>query len=249
MDIAAFAGQILNSSDPVDLSNMEPPIGCNVLVLGPHSDDFDAVGVTMRWLFRARCNIFVVTIHLDTGVDEDYQPETPQAEIRRREQLASLDFFALGEDKNPPHVEFPLLDCDETGRLTNSQANIDFIIKILNSHKPDIVYLPHGNDTNTTHQVVAEMLTEARRSCQHKFLVMFNHDPKTQQMAPNAFIPFDDKLADWKAQLLRCHDSQHQRNLRTRNAGFDDRILDDNRNSAKSISTSLPFGEIFECVF
>ena len=251
-DIAVFAEQIVTvpaAAGPVNLLSLDAPEGAEVLVLAPHSDDFDAVSVTIRWLLQGGCKVSLVVMCLDNGVDPDYEPQTPQREIRKREQLSSLEFFQQSTAAHTSSVEFPDFECDDSGQVYYTPANLKFVADLLNSQQPDIVFLPHSNDTNSGHQSAAKLLTEARGNCPHKSLVMFNHDPKTQNMTPNAFLPFGDDLAEWKRQLLLFHDSQHQRNLRSRNAGFDDRILGDNRNSAQMIGTDFPFAEIFECLW
>jgi hypothetical protein len=55
-----------------------------------------------------------------------------------------------------------------------------------------------------------------------------------------------EEEAAWKARLLRFHRSQHERNLKTRNQGFDERVLRLNREIATQIDGSLPYAEAFE---
>jgi hypothetical protein len=55
---------------------------------------------------------------------------------------------------------------------------------------------------------------------------------------------FDDGEAAWKGGLLRCHRSQHERNLRSRGIGFDERILAMNRGIGTEVDA--PFAEGFE---
>ena len=59
-------------------------------------------------------------------------------------------------------------------------------------------------------------------------------------------MPYDEAAARWKAALLRCHDSQQQRNLNTRGRGFDERILDHERAGATRLGCAEPYAEIFE---
>lgn len=59
-------------------------------------------------------------------------------------------------------------------------------------------------------------------------------------------MPFGQDEADWKAELLRCHDSQHQRNLHARGHGFDDRILDVNKAIARELLIGDKYAEAFE---
>jgi hypothetical protein len=71
-------------------------------------------------------------------------------------------------------------------------------------------------------------------------------DPKTVAMRIDLYTPFDKDEAGWKAEMLRFHRSQHQRNLNTRGRGFDDRILDVNRAIARDLALDAPFAEAFE---
>ena len=59
-------------------------------------------------------------------------------------------------------------------------------------------------------------------------------------------MPFGQREADWKAELLRYHDSQHQRNLRTRGHGFDERVLAVNRRIARELSLDDEYAEAYE---
>ena len=63
------------------------------------------------------------------------------------------------------------------------------------------------------------------------------------------YTAFGPEEADWKATLLRFHQSQHQRNLNTRGKGFDERILEVNRQTADECPGDQEFAEAFECVF
>jgi hypothetical protein len=65
-------------------------------------------------------------------------------------------------------------------------------------------------------------------------------------LRPDIYTAFGEEDAQWKAQLLRFHDSQQQRNLNTRGHGFDQRILDTNRQIARELGLQAPYAEAFE---
>ena len=70
---------------------------------------------------------------------------------------------------------------------------------------------------------------------------------KTQGMrTTTAYTPFGEDVARRKAELLRCHRSQHVRNLRTRGYGLDERILEVNRHAAQRLGLAEPYAEAFE---
>jgi len=73
-----------------------------------------------------------------------------------------------------------------------------------------------------------------------------NRDPKTIEMHTDLYMPFGQEEAEWKGELLRFHDSQHQRNLRTRGHGFDERILAVNREIARDLALAHEYAEAFE---
>jgi len=66
------------------------------------------------------------------------------------------------------------------------------------------------------------------------------------KMRTDLYMPFGQEEANWKAELLRFHDSQHQRNLRTRGRGLDDRILNENRAIARELSLDHEYAEAYE---
>ena len=65
-------------------------------------------------------------------------------------------------------------------------------------------------------------------------------------MKKDFYVGFYEADAQWKAQLLRYHDSQHQRNLRDRKYGFDDRVLMLNRKTATELGIREPYAASFE---
>ena len=66
------------------------------------------------------------------------------------------------------------------------------------------------------------------------------------QMRVDVHCAFGEDEAAWKAQLLRHHRSQHERNLRTRGTGFDARVLQVNRQAADALGAPMPYAEAFE---
>jgi hypothetical protein len=60
-------------------------------------------------------------------------------------------------------------------------------------------------------------------------VAFLNCDPKTPSCRVDACTRYGEEDAPGKARLLRCHGSQHQRNLNTRGHGFDERVLEHDR--------------------
>ena len=79
-----------------------------------------------------------------------------------------------------------------------------------------------------------------------KSLALLVRDPKTLDMNLDLVTPFNQEEAEWKAEMLRCHASQHERNLKSRGYGIDERILQANREIAAEIGGEDDYAEGFE---
>ena len=213
-----------------------------VLVLAPHPDDFDAIAVTLK-KFRDNGNHIELAVisGAESGVEDNYCekfPDMTKAEIREGEQLASCRFFGLAESQ----VSFLHLGEDKNGDPMESEDNLKLLEEYISKIKPDIVFMPHWNDTNPGHQRTYSMFKKIAKNV----IIYLNRDPKTIEMRQDIYTLFDEKNAEWKAELLRCHKSQHQRNLNTRGYGFDERVLRVNRQIAKEGGCAAPYAEVFE---
>jgi LmbE family N-acetylglucosaminyl deacetylase len=220
-----------------------------VLVLAPHPDDLDAIGVTARFLLGNGNPLSVVVATAGaSGVEDDFcSPPTVEVKtnLREAEQRASCRFLGLSETR----LIFLRLEEDETGQPAESGANADRIRGQLLSWRPALVFLPHGHDTNLGHQRVYAMFRQVAQEVGYPLVAFLNRDPKTIQMRCDVYLGFGEKAAAWKAELLRFHKSQHQRNLNQRGYGFDERILEMNRRSADACCSGTPYAEIFELEF
>ncbi len=213
-----------------------------ILVLAPHPDDFDAIAVTLK-IFRDNGNHIELAVisgaasGVEDGFLKNHQGMT-KSKIRELEQLDSCNFFGLPESQ----VNFLRLEEDETGAPMESEDNLEIMKNYIQKIKPDIVFMPHWNDMNAGHQRTYSMFKKIAENV----IIYLNRDPKTIEMRQDIYTLFDEDDAKWKAELLRCHKSQHQRNLNTRNHGFDERILQINRQIAKDVGCVAPYAEVFE---
>ncbi len=236
-------------NDPVPLQDLAISGELRVLVLGPHPDDLDAIGVTARFLLENGNPLDVAVATPGTSGVEDEFCSPPIAEvktsIREREQRASCRFLGLPETQ----LTFLQLEEDETGQPSQNRMNIACIRQQFLSSRPSLVFLPHGHDTNFGHQRVYAMFRQVAQEAGYPLVAFLNRDPKTIQMRCDVYLGFSETAAAWKAELLRFHRSQHQRNLNQRGYGFDERILGVNRHSAEACSLEAPYAEVFELEF
>ena len=222
------------------------PPHLRALVLGPHPDDFDAVAVTLRRLTDGGHALRAAVVRSGSGVLDTYAPGLDwekKSVLREREQRASLRFFGLPEDD----AAFLSLDNDDDeGQLCVSPRNRRALEDLIAAHDPDLLFLPHGNDTNSAHRALYAMVASAVAARRRATVLLLIRDPKTVAMRTDLYTPFDQATADWKAHMLRLHDTQHHRNRLTRGHGVDDRILDANRQIARSLALAAPSAEAFE---
>ncbi|MBM3294708.1 MAG: PIG-L family deacetylase [Candidatus Aminicenantes bacterium] len=243
---------ILDRPRPVRLDEAEIPPGLRILVLGPHPDDFDAAGVTLR-LFRERgCRLRLLVLSSSAnGVEDSFcSPPTPEAKAacREEEQRRSLRFFGLPAGA-AEFLRLPVGPPEEGGYLLDDPAAFEAVKAGILADAPDLVFLPHGNDTNPDHRLTCFWRRRIAREASKPMAAMLIRDPKTVSSRDDAFVPFGEEAARWKAELLRFHLSQHRRNLHTRGTGFDDRILGVNRASAARLGLLEPYAEAFEVEF
>jgi len=219
--------------------------GLRVLVLAPHPDDFDAIGVTLRRLHEQGNPIFVAVVSASvSGVLDDFVGPDPAAKqaAREVEQRDSVRFFGLPGD----HLAFLRSREDKNGDPVEDEVSEAAIREHFASVNPDIVFLPHGNDTNVGHQRVCAMFRRIAVAADHPITAYYIRDPKTTGMRIDRYTGFGKEEARWKGELLLHHKSQHHRNLKIRNHGFDDRILDVNRSIAEDLRLAEPYAEAFE---
>jgi LmbE family N-acetylglucosaminyl deacetylase len=226
-----------------DLREARWPRGQRIAVLAPHPDDFDAVAVTLRF-FHARGDEIHLAVLTDgaSGVENAYPGavnDAAKGALREREQLASCAAFGLP----PERVAFLHLAPSE---LEFNAANVATIRDWLLPLRADLVFMPHGNDSNATHRQTYALFCAVAEQENPNLCAMLNQDAKTVAMRHDLYTPFDEEEAHWKAGLLRCHDTQQQRNLRTRGHGFDERVLAVNCATAQTLGLAAPYAEAFE---
>lgn len=217
-----------------------------VAVLAPHPDDFDAIAVTLRH-FHDNGNLIDVAVATGgaSGVEDGFRGATSDAAkmaFREEEQRASCQLFGLPENR----LTFLRLAEGVDGHPLDSAKNFALVRDWLAALHSDLVFLPHGNDTNAGHHRCYDFFRRTALTEKLHLVACLNRDPKTIAMRDDLITPFAEKEAQWKSELLRCHQSQHQRNLHMRGHGFDDRILNVNRQFATTLQCGAKFAETFE---
>lgn len=241
--------EALRGRRPVPFSSCAVASDLRLLVLAPHPDDFDEIAVTLRYFQDNGNAIFVSVVSSGaSGVEDRFCTQASaeaKAAVREQEQRRSCRFFGIPDN----HLDFMGLSEDDDGHILDNAENFQKIRDCVQSIRPAVVFLPHGNDTNLGHRRTFELFTHAAAEAEFPLVALLNRDPKTIRMRYDFYTPFGLAEAKWKAVLLRFHASQQERNLNTRGKGFDERILEANRQSARECGCKEAFAEVFECVF
>lgn len=227
---------------PRSLRELAFPRPLQVLVLAPHPDDFDAIGLSLRQLASQGHAVHVAVLTTGaSGVDDGFAGATDaaaKAALRETEQRESCAFFGLP----PERLHFLRLWSDDA----KAQGDLAQLRSWIAARPADLLFLPHGNDSNRTHRRTYESVRAIAGELQLAAWACLNQDAKTAEMRVDLFFAFGEEEAAWKARLLRCHRSQQERNLRTRGSGFDARVLQVNAQAAASLDIALPYAEVFE---
>lgn len=230
---------------PLLLTDMALPVPLAILVLAPHPDDFDAIGVSMRYLQQQGHTIHVAVLTTGaSGVEDGWvgaNDAVSKASLRKLEQQKSCAFFGLPDDR----LHFLRLweQADNPAASMQDETRLrDHILSV----RPDCVFLPHGNDSNRTHRRTFEAFHSIASTEKLDVLAFLNRDAKTVSMRSDISMHFGEEAAAWKAELLRLHRSQHERNLKTRGHGFDERVLQVNRKAAIEGGYQDGYAEVFE---
>lgn len=236
-------------NNPLSLKSFAYSKARRVLALAPHPDDFDAIGVTMRFLQERGypLNLAVATSGA-SGVEDSFcSPPTPEAKgrLREQEQRASCEFFGLPKT----NLTFLQLDEDEEGHPKDNKINHHIIQAHFMKIQPAMVFLPHWKDSNLGHQRIYAMFRQVAIDSGCPLVAFLNRDPKTLRMSCDVYMEYGEETAVWKGELLRFHQSQHERNLNQRGYGLDERILKVDCHSADMCSEGELYAEVFELEF
>lgn len=202
------------------------------LVLAPHPDDFDVVAITLKRLHRSGARISLEVLSGGaSGVEDAFASGWEEkTAAREQEQRDSCALFGLPVEE----LRFHRLEEDASGHMADLAANRLHVASLLNTHRPQGVILPHGNDSNADHRRTYRWFEAWSRTLSNPPPALLVRDPKTLGMRVDLITPYGPQEAAWKAELLRCHRSQHERNLRSRGIGFDERILAPDRTAAEA---------------
>ncbi len=126
-----------------------------VMVFSPHPDDesLGCGGSVAKHVAQGR---EVAVVFMTSGEAEDDMPQEPAERVVIREAEARAATAVLGVDD----VTFLHLP---DGGLKYRISYVDKVRKLLQHHKPSIVYVPHKNDAHPDHQATYHLVMAALR--------------------------------------------------------------------------------------
>ena len=239
----ALASPLPPGAGPHSLRDLALPGPLDILVMAPHPDDFDAIGVSLRLLQQQGHALHVAVLTSGaSGVEDGFAgaaDAAAKAALREAEQRESIAYFGL----SPGRLHFL--------RLWEGAAQADDLDRLrawMAARPPGLVFMPHGNDSNRTHRRTFDAVRAVAAAEGFQAWAFLNRDAKTLGMRADVYCGFGEEDAVWKAKLLRFHRSQQERNLRTRGTGFDARVLEVNREAARELELKEAYAEVFEVV-
>ncbi len=156
---------------------------------------------------------------------------------REAEQREGCWRYELAEER----LRFHRLTENEEGHMIGKRENEELVRVILDRVDADAVVLPHGSDTNADHRRTFWIFDSWAREQERAPLALLVRDTKTVGMYLDLVTTFGEDVRQWKGELLRCHASQHERNLWSCGYGLDKRILEANRQIASKAGVEIEF--------
>ncbi len=176
-----------------------------VLLFSPHPDDECIVGgLPLRLQREQQAHIINVVVTLGSKVD---RREARWAEV-------SMAAAALGFDvEQPPGGAMEAVRPDiRTEAPERWDRWVQAVVKLLNTHRPFAVCLPHAADGHATHQGVHALVMDALNACPDLVCWIIETEFWAPMQHPNVMVEIaPDLLADLVA-ALTCHEGEVRRN-------------------------------------
>jgi N-acetylglucosamine malate deacetylase 1 len=124
----------------------------NILVFAPHPDD-DLIGCGGSIANHINNGSEVSVVYMTSGEAGSLKyTKTELAKIREAEARDAAKKIGITNT---------IFLNNQDGYLDYNQANLAGLIEIIREHKPDIVYLPHENDSHMDHKTTYKLVTES----------------------------------------------------------------------------------------
>ena len=181
----------------------------NVVVFAPHPDD-DIIGCGGTICGHVQAGYAVTIVYLTSGEAGSLNVLPDELRIIREDE-ARKGMACLGVD-DLIFLHFP------DGYLDFSPERIRALVKLIREKKPDVIYLPHAQESPRDHRVTYELVLEAVRRASGPWFQDCGPEPwsVSQVLAYEVWTPivsptFYADITPWidrKTEALCCHASQ-----------------------------------------
>ncbi|MEK7478115.1 MAG: PIG-L family deacetylase [Patescibacteria group bacterium] len=180
----------------------------SILIFSPHHDDESlGMGGTIRLLTNNECSIFEVVV--TSGYTGVLNTDNENAiKIREKESIAAGDVLGIKEISFMHLPDHMLEFCKD---------NMQKFISVIRKYNPDIIYLPHKDESDRDHRLVCEMGKEAAWLAQLPSIISTEQPAKQNEIRyyevwtpmPKIknFVGIDSVSAE-KEEAIKCYASQ-----------------------------------------
>ncbi len=184
----------------------------NVLVFSPHPDD-DLLGCGGSIIKHIKHGNKIVVVYMTSGESGSLKYAKEELAKKREEEIQKAS-SRIGINKN-------IFLKEEDGYLSLNKNLLIKTVNLLRSERPDVVYIPHGDDNHhdhrITYQVVKESILRAAMPCFQECA----HEPWSVQtvlcyevwtpLQNIAYVEDITEFMDIKMEALAFHGSQIER--------------------------------------
>lgn len=122
-----------------------------VMVFSPHPDD-DVIGCGGSILKHVELGNYVTVVYMTSGDASSLENKKELAQTREQEAVKAAGVLRVKD-----HVFLGRPD----GYLENNKGLLISLVDLIRNRRPNIIYVPHGNDSHLDHKVTFDTVTEA----------------------------------------------------------------------------------------
>lgn len=203
--------------------------GKRILILAPHTDDAElGCGATINMLVENGNEVYCAAFSAcKQSVPPEYPENILETEVREASEVLGIkakNLFLFGYQVRTFNY--------------HRQEILDDILKLRDSIKPDIVFIPSRNDIHQDHYTIAQ---EAVRVFKFSTLICYELPWNNFSFETTLFFKLEESHVNAKVKALQCYKSQAHRDYMQ---------LEFVRSLAKvrGVQVGVPFAEVFEVV-
>lgn len=208
---------------------MNSLVNKKILILAPHTDDAElGCGATISMLSENGNEVYCAAF---SACKQSVRPEFPENILETEVREASAILGVKPEN-------LFLFEYQVRTFNYHRQAILDEIIRLRDTIKPDLVFVPSLSDIHQDHQTIAQ---ESVRVFKFSTLLCYELPWNNFTFNTTLFFKLDEKHVDLKAKALACYRSQAHRDYMQ--TGFVKSLA-----KVRGVQVGVPYAEVFEVV-